>query len=101
MAEKEQVAKTEATKETTEKVEVNEPKESMFTQSQVNNIIKSRLESEKAKQQKALEEQKKLVDDQEKERQVKDAKTKADLENLMKQRIKEKDEELNRMKNMI
>ena len=62
MAEKEQVAKTEATKETTEKVEVNEPKEATFTQSQVNNIIKSRLESEKAKQQKALEEQKKLVE---------------------------------------
>ena len=101
MAEKEQVANTEATKETTEKVEVNEPKEATFTQSQVNNIIKSRLESEKAKQQKALEEQKKLVEDQEKERQVKDAKTKADLENLMKQRIKEKDDEINRMKNMI
>ena len=101
MAEKEQVANTEATKETTEQVEVNEPKEATFTQSQVNNIIKSRLESEKAKQQKALDEQKKLVEDQEKERQVKDAKTKADLENLMKQRIKEKDEELNRMKNMI
>ena len=101
MAEKEQVANTEATKETTEKVEVNETKEATFTQSQVNNIIKSRLESEKAKQQKALDEQKKLVEDQEKERQVKDAKTKADLENLMKQRIAEKDEELNRMKNMI
>ena len=41
MAEKEQVAKTEATKETTEKVEVNEPKEATFTQSQVNNIITS------------------------------------------------------------
>ena len=58
MAEKEQVANTEATKETTEQVEVNEPKEATFTQSQVNNIIKSRLESEKAKQQKALDEQK-------------------------------------------
>ena len=36
MAEKEQVANTEATKETNEKVEVNEPKENTFTQSQVN-----------------------------------------------------------------
>ena len=103
MAEEKTVANTEATKEN-KSVEVKEEvetKEPLFNQTQVNNIIKSRLESEKAKQQKALEEQKKLVDDQEKERQVKDAKTKADLENLMKQRIKEKDDEINRMKSMI
>ena len=43
MADKEQVANTEATKETTEKVEVNEPKESTFTQSQVNNTTTTAL----------------------------------------------------------
>ena len=103
MAEEKTVANTEATKEN-KSVEVKEEvetKEPLFNQTQVNNIIKSRLESEKAKQQKALDEQKKLVEDQEKERQIKDAKTKADLENLMKQRIKEKDDEINRMKSMI
>jgi hypothetical protein len=101
MAEENKVANTEATK-VNESVEVKEEtKEPLFNQTQVNNIIKSRLEAEKSKQAKALEEQKKLVEEQEKERQVKDAKTKAELENLMQQRIKEKDEELNRMKNMI
>ena len=103
MAEEKTVANTEATKEN-KSVEVKEEVETkgpLFNQTQVNNIIKSRLESEKAKQQKALDEQKKLVEDQEKERQIKDAKTKADLENLMKQRIKEKDDEINRMKSMI
>jgi len=92
---------TQQTETPKEEVKVEETKQNTFTQEQLDNIIKSRLESEKAKQQKALEEQKKLVDEQEKERQVKDAKTKADLENLMKARIKEKDDEINRMKNMI
>jgi len=65
-----------------------------FTQEQLDNIIKQRLEAEKAKHQRALDEAKKQEEELAKEKQIQEAKTKADLENLMKQRIAEKDKEL-------
>jgi hypothetical protein len=52
------------------------------------------LEAEKQKHQRLLDEQKKKEDDALKEKQIQEAKTKADLENLMKERIAEKDKEL-------
>ena len=61
-----------------------------FTQEQLDNIIKQRLEAEKQKHQRMLDEQKKKEDEALKEKQVQEAKTKADLENLMKQRILKK-----------
>ena len=65
-----------------------------FNQEDVDRIVKQRLEAEKQKHQRMLDEQKKKEDDALKEKQIQEAKTKADLENLMKERIAEKDKEL-------
>ena len=65
-----------------------------FNQEDVDRIVKQRLEAEKQKHQRMLDEQKKKEDEALKEKQIQEAKTKADLENLMKQRIAEKDKEL-------
>jgi polyribonucleotide nucleotidyltransferase len=48
-----------------------------------------------------LTEQKKKDEELLKEKQIQEAKTKADIENLMKQRIQEKDQEILNYKNMI
>ena len=65
-----------------------------FNQEDVDRIVKQRLEAEKQKHQRMLDEQKKKEDEALKEKQIQEAKTKADLENLMKARIAEKDKEL-------
>ena len=80
---------------------VEKAPEQTFTQAQLDNIIKSRLEAEKTKHQRQLDEQKKKDDEVLKEKQLQDAKTKAEIEKLMKERIAEKDQELMSMKNMI
>tara|TARA_B100000575_G_scaffold96925_1_gene77311 strand:+ start:759 stop:1463 length:705 start_codon:yes stop_codon:yes gene_type:complete len=69
-----------------------------FNQEDVDRIVKQRLEAEKQKHQRLLDEQKKKEDEALKEKQIQEAKTKADLENLMKQRIAEKDTEIQQMK---
>ena len=80
---------------------VEKAPEQTFTQAQLDNIIKSRLEAEKTKHQRQLDEQKKKDDEVLKEKQLQDAKTKAEIEKLMQERIAEKDTELMNMKNMI
>ena len=80
---------------------VEKAPEQTFTQTQLDNIIKSRLEAEKTKHQRQLDEQKKKDDELLKEKQIQDAKTKAEIEKLMKDRIAEKDQELLNMKSMI
>ena len=65
-----------------------------FNQEDVDRIVKQRLEAEKSKHQRMLDEAKKQEEEIAKEKQIQEAKTKADLENLMKQRIAEKDKEL-------
>ena len=89
--------------ETTEntEVKVEKAKEMTFTQEQLDNIIKSRLESEKAKHQRQLDEVKKQEEDVAKQKQIQDAKTKADLEKLMQERIAEKEQEINKYKSEI
>tara|TARA_R100001163_G_scaffold63026_1_gene54408 strand:+ start:431 stop:1135 length:705 start_codon:yes stop_codon:yes gene_type:complete len=79
----------------------DEVKEQTFTQQQLDNIIKQRLEAEKAKHQRILDEQKKADEDALKEKQVQEAKTKADLEKLMQERLAEKDKEINTFKSEI
>ena len=69
-----------------------------FTQEQLDNIIKQRLEAEKSKFNRQLEEQKKAEEEAQKEKAIKEAKTKADLEKLMQERIASKDAELQKMK---
>ena len=65
-----------------------------FNQEDVDRIVKQRLEAEKSKHQRMLDEAKKHEQELAKEKEIQEAKTKADLENLMKQRIAEKDKEL-------
>ena len=68
--------------------------EAKFTQTDMNRVVQQRLEAEKLKQKREIAEIKKKEEEILKEKEIQDAKTKADLENLMKQRIAEKDKEL-------
>jgi len=83
------------------KVEVEKAKEMTFTQAQLDNIIKSRLDAEQKKHQRMLDDAKKQEEDAAKEKLVKEAKSKAELEKLMQQRIAEKDTEILKFKNEI
>ena len=92
--------KTETPKEEP-KVEVEKAKEMTFTQAQLDNIIKSRLDAEQKKHQRTLDDAKKAEQEAFKEKEVKEAKSKAELEKLMQQRISEKDTEILKYKNEI
>ena len=83
------------------KVEVEKAKEMTFTQAQLDNIIKSRLDAEQKKHQRMLDDAKKQEEEAAKEKLVKEAKSKAELEKLMQQRIAEKDTEILKFKNEI
>ena len=83
------------------KVEVEKAKEMTFTQAQLDNIIKSRLDAEQKKHQRLLDDAKKQEADVLKEKEVKEAKSKAELEKLMQQRISEKNTEILKYKNEI
>ena len=83
------------------KVEVAKPKEQTFNQAQLDNIIKSRLEAEHKKHQRTLDEAKKAEQEAFKEKEVKEAKSKSDLEKVMQQRIAEKDTEVLKYKNAL
>jgi len=85
----------------TEEVKVEAPKQQTFTQDQLDNIIKARLESEKNKHTKHLEEIKQKEVEALKEKEVKEAKSKSELEKLMQQRIAEKDTEILKYKSEI
>ena len=87
---------TEETKE-----EVNQPNPITFNQEQLDRIVKQRLEAEKRKHEKQLEEVKKQEEDALKEKEIKEAKSKSELEKLMQQRISEKDTEILKYKTEI
>ena len=86
---------------TTETVEVEKAKETLFNQDQVNNIVQQRLDAEKKKQQRIVDEMKKKKEKENKEKQIQEAKTKSDLEKLMQERLAEKDAEILKYKNEI
>ena len=91
---------TEASTET--KVETTaEVKEMKFTQDQLDKVISSRLEAERRKYEKKLQEEENSKAEIVKQRQLEEAKTKQDLEKIMQERLSEKEEELNRYKNQI
>ena len=92
---------TQQTETPKEEVKVEEPKQNTFTQEQLDNIIKSRLEAEKSKYEKKLQEEEKQKAEILRQKQVEEAKTKADIEKIMQERIKEKEEEVLRYKNQI
>ena len=84
-----------------EEVKTEAPKQQTFTQDQLDNIIKTRLEAEKTKAQKMLEEEAKKKEELLKEQQLKEAKSKAEIEKIMQERLSEKEQELNRYKDQI
>ena len=87
--------KNDAVEEQAKQTQTDEVKqEAKFNQEDLDRIVKQRLEAEKAKQQRQIDELKKAEEEAQKEKQIQEAKTNADLENLMKQRIAEKDKEL-------
>ena len=92
---------TQQTETPKEEVKVEAPKQNTFTQEQLDSIIKSRLEAEKSKYEKKLQEEEKQKAEILRQKQVEEAKTKADIEKIMQERIKEKEEEVLRYKNQI
>ena len=107
MSEETKVVATETVTETaTETQQTNtevkaETKSNTFTQEQLDNIIKSRLEAEQRKYEKKLQEEEKQRQEILKQEQLKEAKTKADLEKIMQERLAEKENELATYKNQI
>jgi len=95
------VPETPTTETPTEEVKVEAPKQQTFTQAQLDNIIKSRLDAEQKKHQRTLDDAKKAEQDAFKEKEVKEAKSKAELEKLMQQRISERDTEVLKYKNAL
>lgn len=96
-------------KSTENKVEANvettapsqETKSMTFNQEQLDNIIKSRLDAEKRKHEKELGAIKQQEQEALKEKEIREAKSKQELEKLMQQRIAEKDQEMFRLKSEI
>jgi hypothetical protein len=89
---------TEAPKE---EVKVEAPEQKTFTQEQIDNIIKTRLEAEQRKTQKILEAEASQKSELLKEQQLKEAKSKADIEKIMQDRLSEKDIEINKYKDQM
>ena len=92
---------TQQTETPKEEVKVEAPKQNTFTQEQLDNIIKSRLEAEQRKYEKKLQEEEKQKADLLKQKELEEAKTKADIEKIMQQRLEEKDQEMSKYKNQI
>ena len=93
--------KNEQTEAPKEEVKVEAAKQQTFTQEQLDNIIKTRLEAEQRKTQKILEAEESKKAELIKEQELKEAKSKADIEKIMQDRLSEKDSELNRYKTQI
>ena len=93
--------KNEQTEAPKEEVKVETPKQQTFTQEQLDNIIKTRLDAEQRKHDKKLQEEESHKSEIIKEQQLKEAKSKADIEKIMQDRLSEKNEEVNKYKNQI
>jgi hypothetical protein len=94
--------------ETSAPVEVKEqPKEEikaeqkLFTQEQLDNIIQARIMSERKKYEKKIEEEEKQKTELLKQKQIEEAKSKSEIEKLMKERIAEKDTEILKYKTQV
>ena len=87
--------------ETAETQETTQTENKTFNQDQVNNIISQRLEAEKKKYEGQLAEIKKKEEEALKEKELKEAKSKQEIEKLMQQRISEKDTEILKYKTEI
>ena len=92
---------TQQTETPKEEVKVETPKQQTFTQEQLDNIIKSRLEAEQRKYEKKLQEEEKQKAEILKQKQLEEAKSKSEIEKIMQERIKEKEDEVLRYKTQI
>ena len=93
---------TEAPKEEVKvEAQAETPKQQTFTQEQLDNIIKTRLEAEQRKTQKILEAEESKKVELIKEQELKEAKSKADIEKIMQDRLSEKDIEINKYKDQM
>ena len=101
MSEEQTNVAPEVATEIKEEVKVETPKQQTFTQEQLDNIIKTRLESEKNKYEKKLQEEESQKAELLKEQQLKEAKSKADIEKIMQERLSEKDSELQKVRDQI
>jgi len=72
-----------------------------FTQDQLNNIIESRVMAERKKYEKKLQEEEKQKEELVKQKQVEEAKTKAEIEKIMQDRLAEKEKELSSFKQQM
>jgi hypothetical protein len=72
-----------------------------FTQDQLNNIIESRVMAERKKYEKKLQEEEKQKEELVKQKQVEEAKTKAEIEKIMQDRLAEKEKELSTFKQQM
>jgi hypothetical protein len=101
MSEENKNVAPEVATEVKEEVKVETPEQKTFTQEQIDNIIKTRLEAEKSKYEKKLQEEESQKAELLKEQQLKEAKSKADIEKIMQERLSEKDSELQKVKDQI
>ena len=99
MSEETKVA--EPTIQSTETNEVTEQtqEQKTFTQDQLNSIIESRVMAERRKYEKKIQEEENQKAELVKQEQLKEAKTKQDLEKIMQERLSEKEQEIQRIKN--
>ena len=99
----EQKKETSAPVEAKEEVKQEQPKteSKSFTQEQLDNIVQARLMAERKKYERKMEEEEKQKTELLKQKQLEEAKSKAEIEKLMKERIAEKDTEISRYKTEI
>ena len=90
----------EATNENTETTnQVSEQEEQKtFTQAQLNSILESRVMAERRKYEKKIQEEENQKAELVKQEQLKEAKTKQDLEKIMQERLSEKEQEIQKIK---
>ena len=85
--------------ETTNEVSEQPLEQKTFTQAQLNSILESRVMAERRKYEKKIQEEENQKAELVKQEQLKEAKTKQDLEKIMQERLSEKEQEIVKIKN--
>ena len=89
----------ENTETNTNEVSQQTQEQKTFTQDQLNSIIESRVMAERRKYEKKIQEEENQKAELVKQEQLKEAKTKQELEKIMQERLSEKEQEIQRIKN--
>ena len=100
MSEETKVAEptNENTETNTNEVSEQTKEQKTFTQDQLNSIIESRVMAERRKYEKKIQEEENQKAELVKQEQLKEAKTKQDLEKIMQERLSEKEQEIQKIK---